>query len=136
MEYRDKGTDKLGKVLASASDVLFPANPDTNVQLDSAGPCGDTPLHVMARRADMEAIKLLVEAGANVNAVGEMGETPLHVAVQKGHAQIVEVLLNAGALTTIRSEFDKTPAELAADLGGNVALILNRSRRVRRQSRL
>jgi ankyrin repeat protein len=135
MGNSDTETSKLNKVLALASDVLFPAKPGTKVQVDSTGPCGDTPLHAMTRREDTEAVKLLIEAGANVNAVGEMGETPLHVAVRKGHVEIIEALLNAGASTSVRSKFDRTPAELAEERGGNVVSTVKRSRRVRRQMR-
>jgi ankyrin repeat protein len=135
MGSSDTGASKLAKVLASASNVLFPDKLDTKVQVDSAGPCGDTPLHVMVWREDTEAVNLLIEAGADVNAVGEMGETPLHVAVRKGHTEIVKALVNAGASRSVRSEFGETAAEKAAKLGGGVAVVLKRSRRVRRQLR-
>jgi uncharacterized protein len=133
MRNSDKRTSNLAEVLKSASDVLFPAEPGKTVGVDSTGPCGDTPLHVMARRGNVEAVRLLIDAGADVNAIGEMGETPLHVAVHKGYVAIADALLNSGASKSICSEFGKTPSELAAELGGSVAATFKRSRRDRRQ---
>jgi len=114
----------LDEVLQSTSDVLFPADlGERPVAIDSHDTDGDTPLHVMAWRNDLEAVQLLVAAGANVNAVGDMGETPLHVAVRSGNVAMVEVLLGAGARDDVRSEFEfvSTPRELAAEAGGAMA---------------
>jgi ankyrin repeat protein len=74
----------------------------------------------MAWRNDLEAVQILVAAGADVNAIGDMGETPLHVAVRSGNVAMVEVLLRAGARDDIRSEFEfvSTPRALAAEAGG------------------
>lgn len=124
-------TNKLAKVLASASDVLFPATlGKKQVRVNSAGVCGDTPLHVMAWRKDTEAVRILIDAGANVNAVGEMGETALHIAVRNGSAGVVELLLKANALTSIRSEFGQTSAEFAAEKGGDIAAVFKRCKRL------
>lgn len=71
----------------------------------------------MAWRRDAKAVRLLINAGANINAIGEMGETPLHIAIRKGSVEIVEALLKASALTSIRSEFGQTAVELAVEKG-------------------
>ena len=42
-------------------------------------------------------VKLLLEAGANVNLSDRKENSPLHWAAQKGFAEIVELLLNAHA---------------------------------------
>jgi ankyrin repeat protein len=88
------------------------------VSVDSTDSEGDTPLHVMVWRKDRYAVRLLIEAGANVNAIGDMGETPLHIAVAREEPEIVELLLKAGANIHIRSEFNITPLGSAAEKGG------------------
>jgi ankyrin repeat protein len=123
----DEHAHKLAEVLASTSGVLFPAKMGRKrVRVNSVGCSNDTPLHVMAWREDSEAIKLLVDAGANVNAIGDMSETPLHVAVKKGSLEIVETLLAAGARTDLRSEFGKTAADSAHEKGGDIETIFKR----------
>ena len=114
----------LDEVLLSISDVLFPADlGEKPLTIDSRNASGDTPLHVMAWRDDLEGVQILISAGADVNAVGDMGETPLHVAVTKKNLAIVEALLRAGARDDIRSEFEflSTPLEMAMDAGGAIA---------------
>ncbi|MDN6858087.1 ankyrin repeat domain-containing protein [Pseudomonas sp. CAN2814] len=58
---------------------------------------GDTPLHIVSCWGDCEAIKMLVEAGADINKPGETGFTPLHCAVEQDHPQAVALLLALGA---------------------------------------
>eukprot|EP00983_Pelagomonas_calceolata_P130108 1161661-Pelagomonas_calceolata.AAC.9 len=45
----------------------------------------------------VEAIKLLLKHGANVNAYQKDGATPLYMASCVGHADCVKLLLDAGA---------------------------------------
>jgi ankyrin repeat protein len=107
-------TRTLNEVLQSTSDVLFPDElGERLVAIDSCDIEGDTPLHVMAWRNDLEAVELLVKAGADVNALGDMSETPLHVALRMNSPGVVEVLLGAGARDDIRGEFGETPREMA-----------------------
>jgi len=112
------------ELLRSLADVMFPAAPDTPVQINSVGYDGDTPLHVVAWRNDFEAVRLLLAAGANPNAKGEMDETPLHIAVKQGNARMVQAMLQAGARADIRSEFGETAMESGAQLGGEIAVLL------------
>ena len=114
----------LDEVLQSTSDVLFPADlGERRVAIDSHDSDGDTPLHVMAWRNDLEAVELLVGAGADVNAIGDMGETPLHVAISKENFEMVKALLKAGARDDIRSEFGSTPREKAIRQGESMAVL-------------
>jgi hypothetical protein len=48
-------------------------------------------------RGDLPQVKLLVNAGADVNQADEYGAILFHRAVASGHKDIVELLLNAGA---------------------------------------
>jgi ankyrin repeat protein len=117
----------LDEVLQSTSEVLFPADMGKrHVSVTSADCDGDTPLHVMAWRKDREAIALLINAGADVNAIGDMGETPLHVAIAQMDEGSIRMLLDAGARTDIRSEFNETPLEKAQAKGARVAKLLRK----------
>lgn len=117
----------LDEVLRSTSDVLFPDQGGRQpVGIGSRGLEGDTPLHVMTWRQDRDAVQLLLEAGAEVDAVGDMDQTPLHVATMQQDEAIAELLLRAGADPGIRSEFGDTPRELADRQGGGMLALFRR----------
>ena len=65
-------------------------------------------------RADpLDAIKLFVEKGADVNAVNNTGNSALHYAAQNGNERMVEYLMGKGAKTDIKNKQGRTPVELA-----------------------
>jgi len=114
-------TRTLQQVLASVSDVLFPAEiGEAPFRLDSRSADGDTALHVMMWRQDYEGARLLIEAGADVDAVGDMGETPLHVAVMQQDPKMISLLLDHGARDDVISEFGATAGQAAESRGGPV----------------
>uniref|UniRef100_A0A3P8T6P0 BRCA1 associated RING domain 1 n=1 Tax=Amphiprion percula TaxID=161767 RepID=A0A3P8T6P0_AMPPE len=60
---------------------------------------GETPLHLAAIKGDVEAVKELLEQGADPNLKDNAGWTPLqHEACNLGHLAVVEVLISRGAL--------------------------------------
>jgi hypothetical protein len=56
-----------------------------------------TPLHDAVDGGNVEAVRLLIAAGANVNAIPSFGSTALRLAVAAGRVEMVRVLLAAGA---------------------------------------
>ena len=59
---------------------------------------GTTPLHLAAKNGHLEVVRLLIEAGVDINkARTNDGATPLHIATQKGHVEVVSLLSEAGA---------------------------------------
>ncbi len=76
---------------------------------------GDTPLHIVASWGDGEAIRSLVEAGADIDARGESGFTPLHCAAEQNHPEAASLLLALGA-RALNNDQDETPLELAEAL--------------------
>jgi ankyrin repeat protein len=65
-----------------------------------------TPLMKAANDGEADIVKVLLEAGANVNAQGQGGkETALQNAVGSGHAAIVKLLLDAKADLSLRNTF-------------------------------
>ena len=70
---------------------------------------GQTPLHYLCNDSDnprdsdddaeaqVACVRMLLEAGANVNAPNVHQNTPLHLAAVRGYANVVAALLEAGA---------------------------------------
>lgn len=98
MPKRSKKRRSLDEVLQSVAEWLYPdrLTPPT-IHLGSRAQDGDTPLHATIHRNDLYGAKLLIEAGADLDAVGNGGFTPLHAAVFEGNPDLVEALLAAGA---------------------------------------
>ena len=78
-----------------------------------------TPLHYAAPYCGADVVKLLVDAGAKVNAADVRGMTPLMLAVASEHqdAGVVRRLLEAGADPNWRSKTGETPLDWARKYG-------------------
>ena len=124
-------TQRLKEVLRSAAESLFPADDfAAPIDIQAQSSEGDTPLHVFSWRGDVESARVLIEAGADINAIGDMSETPLHIAVRAENEALIVLLLGAGAKSTIRSEFKVTAQEMALAIGGRIGnLLKNRKSR-------
>jgi ankyrin repeat protein len=75
------------------------------------------PLHSAAASGDRAVVRLLVDAGADLDAKQEGGFTPLHAVAQNGDDEGVELLLEAGALPDPRTDDGRTPEDLALAAG-------------------
>jgi len=64
-------------------------------------------------RDPLEAMKLLIAAGADVNAKAPDGSTPLHQAVQESHVGMIRALVAAGAKLDAVNKDNLTPLLLA-----------------------
>ena len=80
---------------------------------------GMTALHWAADRGDLEMARMLVYAGAGLEAVTRMAEyTPLHLASRAGHGAVVRALLEAGSDPAApTASGGATPLHLAAAAG-------------------
>jgi len=57
---------------------------------------GFTPLHFAAREGEIDAARLLIDAGADVDAVAADGKTTLGLAIYNGHYELASLLIDAG----------------------------------------
>jgi len=73
----------------------------------------DTPLTLAAKSGRLDMVKLLVGAGADVNARGHAGRTALHEAASYYHVSTVEALLASGANANLLDDDGTLPADLA-----------------------
>ncbi|MFP5380147.1 MAG: ankyrin repeat domain-containing protein, partial [Vicinamibacteria bacterium] len=60
----------------------------------------------------LATVRLLVEAGANVNHANETGETALHAAARAGLVPLIEALAKAGATLDATNAAGQTPLDL------------------------
>ena len=71
---------------------------------------GQTPLHHAAEHGHVEPMRLLLEAGAEIDTPSK---TPLHAAVESGHLEAVRFLVQNGAQKDVLDDFGCTPLGLA-----------------------
>ena len=106
-----------GMLLASGADVGLAGNRRRSQPLHYASDGFlDSPSWGAARQVAM--IRLLLKAGAHLDAQDRNGATPLHRAVRTRCAAAVKCLLDAGADPTIRNKPGSTPFHLAVQNTG------------------
>jgi ankyrin repeat protein len=66
----------------------------------------------------IEAIKILVEYGVDVNSFNANGQTALHSAAQRGADNLVRYLAERGAKLDLKNKQGLTPLDVAMGLGG------------------
>ena len=88
-----------------------------DVSARSRNPMKNTPLHAAVAGRNVEAVRSLLEHGADVNVRQEGGWTPLHSASQNGDAEMVQVLIAAGANVGVRADNQQNPLDLALGKG-------------------
>jgi ankyrin repeat protein len=96
-------TEELKVLLASHAD---PNSPDRD---------GFTPLHFAAQEYQIEAARLLLDAGADVNSINKYGNSPLFVAVfnSNGRGELISLLRSHGADPFLVNRSGQTPLGLA-----------------------
>ena len=120
----ESGTSPLYQSLAAPGDnaevkqILIDAGADVNF----VAPDGYPTLFMACNLGKANFVKLLIEAGANINCHPKHQPmlTPLRIAVNKGHGQVVKILLDNGALEYDRDSDGRSQAlGMAIDLGND-----------------
>ncbi|KAF5961685.1 hypothetical protein HYC85_002894 [Camellia sinensis] len=75
-------------------------------------------LHCAARRGDLDAARLLVHIGYDINFPDGDGYTPLMLAAREGHGSMCELLISYGARCDLRNAKGETALSLATKNGG------------------
>ena len=84
----------------------------------AAAPAPDSPVADAAMRGDLDAVRSLINQGADVNGAQGDGMTALHWAAENGSAPTAALLLSAGAnLSAVTRLGGYTPLHLAAKAG-------------------
>jgi ankyrin repeat protein len=92
------------------SSVEF-GNYEVRPGVNATGFFGSTPLFPAITWGDLDAVKLLIAAGADVNMPGERSETPLHHAIRMSEFSIARILVAAGADCEARDAEGKAPRD-------------------------
>ncbi|TKA53268.1 hypothetical protein B0A55_13170 [Friedmanniomyces simplex] len=87
----------------------------------------ERPLILAAETGNVEAVTMLLNARANVNAMTESRGTALHCAVFQQHKPIVQLLVNRGACLGMTDSYGQTALDIAALHGDEAMLLLLRA---------
>lgn len=85
----------------------FGSNPITVHDRDLLG---DTPLHVASQMGDIEAVQVLLRAGADPDALGDRGRTAIFCT---DSVSVLGILIEAGANVQHRDDEGKTVLDVA-----------------------
>ncbi|XP_029106863.1 ankyrin-3-like isoform X16 [Scleropages formosus] len=75
---------------------------------------GYTPLHIAAKKNQMDIGTALLEYGADTSVVTRQGISPVHLAAQEGNVDMVSLLLARNANVNLGNKSGLTPLHLAA----------------------
>jgi uncharacterized protein len=88
--------------------------PPQGEQLPTPG--GMTPLLFAARDGSLEAARVVIEAGANLNAADPNGMTPLMMAITNGQIRVAQLLIDKGADVRAADWYGRTPLWAAVEI--------------------
>ncbi|XP_074571772.1 putative signal recognition particle 43 kDa protein, chloroplastic [Curcuma longa] len=116
-EYETPWWNAAKKADAAALSALL-SDPGSSRDPDAEDSDGRTALHFVAGLGSEECIRLLAEAGADVNRAERAGGglTPLHIAAGYGQPAAARALLLAGADPEALDGRGRTPLELAREV--------------------
>ena len=87
------------------------------VDIRSTNTMANTPLHAALAGRRNDVSKMLIEAGADVNARQHGGWAPLHAAAANGDRDMVELLIARGADRVAANDAGVTAASIARERG-------------------
>ncbi|MEK9648755.1 MAG: ankyrin repeat domain-containing protein, partial [Gammaproteobacteria bacterium] len=69
----------------------------SNLDVDERGADGSTPLQWAVYDQDVDKVRALIRAGADVNAANNYGANAMQLAAEVAHVDLLDMLLDAGA---------------------------------------
>uniref|UniRef100_A0A8D3AW14 Caskin-2-like n=1 Tax=Scophthalmus maximus TaxID=52904 RepID=A0A8D3AW14_SCOMX len=102
------GRVKVAQLLLSSNMVVALLEGERKEPTDSAF---TTPLHLAARNGHRDIIRLLLNAGIDINKTAKSG-TALHEASLYGKTEVVRLLLDAGVDVNIRNTYNQTALDI------------------------
>lgn len=70
-------------------------------------------LHQAVRSGDLETVRIVLDAGADVNERADLAETALHLAAEGDYVDIAQLLLTRGADQLLQRIFEETALDVA-----------------------
>ncbi|XP_032810404.2 uncharacterized protein LOC116942515 isoform X2 [Petromyzon marinus] len=83
---------------------------EQEANINCADEYGQSPLHKVARRQQLDVAKFLIEKGADVNLGDNFGRTALHIAAIVDCPRLVELLIDSGVDTEVRTKGEQQTA--------------------------
>ena len=110
--------------LELGADPMLPNLNNTTPLMAAAGLGTTEPLEEAGEEVEaLEAVKILLDLGANVNAVDNNGDTPMHGAAYGAYPTVVKILADRGADPQIwkeKNKFGRTPLFIAEGYQGRL----------------
>lgn len=88
---------------------------DRPEDINVADYAGNTPLQIAALNGYDDIVRLLVDAGCNLDCVNNDKDTPLLDAVENGHLDVVKILLDAGVNPRKANAYGQEPIDRVND---------------------
>jgi len=92
-----------------------------NLKVERAEERHSGALHFAARCMRLDAVRILLRNGADVNACNAIGDTPILCAVQTGISEMTQTMLEYGADVNVRNGWEATPLLQAVSQGHNAS---------------
>jgi ankyrin repeat protein len=104
-------------LLAKGADAKAVTKDHTTAMILAAGLSWVMGITSVDEKDALEAIKICIEQGVDVNAANDKGETALHGAATSGRDQVVAYLVEKGAKLDAKDKDGRTPLDVAMGVG-------------------
>ena len=110
------GADPLLAMEDNTTSLLLAAGGGAATEHNDVNPNNYRIYTEAAERRALEAFKLAVELGADVNAANEVGQTALHAAAYSGLNTIIQFLVDRGAKMDVMDKWGQTPLSITSNI--------------------
>jgi len=107
--------------LTTVRDILAQSRVRVNVNFRNSESVNETPLHIASQYGHLTIVRVLLDAGADVNSTDEYGDTPLHDACSFDHLTVVDELIQHRAdIFAVSHDDEMTPWDRAVESDNTV----------------